>query len=50
MGTVIKYSESFKRQVVDEIARGQFKSIFAARRAYGIRSTGTVYAWVKKIR
>lgn len=48
MGTVIKYSESFKRQVVDEIARGKFKSIFAARRAYGIRSTGTVYVWVRK--
>ena len=31
--TVIRYSEAFKRQVVDEIARGKFSSLEAARRA-----------------
>ena len=44
----IRYSEAFKRQVVDEIARGKFSSPDKARQAYGIRGMRTVANWVKK--
>jgi len=45
---VIRYSEAFKRQLVDEIGRGKHRSIDAARRAYGIRGSRTLYNWVRK--
>lgn len=44
----IRYSEAFKKQVVDEIARGKFASVEAANRAYGIRGAETVAKWVRK--
>jgi len=47
-GTTIRYSEAFKRQVVDEIARGKFSSVCEARDAYGIGGMRTVATWVKK--
>ena len=46
--TTIRYSEAFKRQVVDELERGKHSSIERARRAYGIRGTMTVSKWVRK--
>ena len=46
--TTIRYSEAFKRQVVDEIARGKFPSPDKARQAYGIRGMRTVANWIKK--
>ena len=48
MSIAIRYSEAFKRQVVDEIARGKFSSPHRARMAYGIRGTMTVVKWIKK--
>lgn len=48
MSTAIRYSEAFKKQVVDEIAEGRFSSINNARRAYGIKGCGTVENWVRK--
>ncbi len=48
MSTTIRYSEAFKRQVVEEISRGKFLSPYAARKAYGIRGTETINRWVKK--
>lgn len=48
MGDSIRYSEAFKRQVVDELGRGKHRSIEAAKRAYGIRGSVTVYKWVHK--
>jgi len=45
--TMIRYSEAFKRQVVDEIGRGKFSSIYQARRAY-LNGDGTVENWVRK--
>jgi len=44
----IRYSEAFKRQVVDQIARGKFASPHQAKNAYGIRGSGTVESWVRK--
>ncbi len=48
MRTVIRYSLAFKRQVVEEIERGKHSSLEAARRAYDIRGTSTVWKWVRK--
>lgn len=45
---VTRYSEAFKRQVVDEIERGKYASPFKARRAYKIPGSGTVERWVRK--
>lgn len=47
MGTMIEYSEAFKRQVVGELERGKFGSLEAARRAYGIGGATTVTKWVR---
>ncbi len=46
--TAIRYSEAFKRQVVDEIARGKFTSPYKAQQAYGIRGQTTVTKWIRK--
>jgi len=46
--TLIRYSEAFKRQVVDEIERGKFNSIFGASKAYRIKGSRTVGGWVRK--
>lgn len=48
MKKVIRYSEAFKKQVVDEIARGKFASPYAAQKAYGIRGQMTVTKWIRK--
>jgi transposase len=47
-GTSIRYSEAFKRQVVDELERGKYRSIESARRIYGINGATTVWRWVRK--
>ena len=44
----IRYSEAFKRQVVDEIERGKFVSELEARRAYGINGGDTLTRWRRK--
>ncbi len=48
MSKAIRYSEAFKRQVVDEIARGKFSSAYKAQKAYGIPGSETVTQWVRK--
>lgn len=48
MSTAIRYSEAFKRQVVEEIECGRHATIGAARRAYGIKGSATVPGWVRK--
>lgn len=45
---VIRYSEAFKRQVVQEIERGRHESIEQARRVYGIGGSKTVWKWARK--
>ena len=47
-GRVVRYSEAFKQQVVDEIATGRFKSPHDASQAYGITGNGTVHRWVSE--
>ena len=42
------YSEAFKMQVVQEIAKGKFGSMLHAQKAYGVRGTHTIQKWIKK--
>ena len=46
--SILRYSEAFKRQVVDELERGKHSSIEKVRRVYGIRGSMTVWGWVRK--
>ena len=48
MNTNIRYSEAFKKQVVDELGSGRFETVEQARRAYGIRGCETVRRWIAK--
>jgi transposase-like protein len=47
-GKLVKYSEAFKQQVVEEIEGGRFRSAHEAAMAYGIRGHGTVERWLRK--
>jgi transposase-like protein len=44
----VTYSEAFKRQVIEELERGKFASIYEASRAYGIKGSITINRWVQK--
>lgn len=46
--TGVRYSEAFKRQIVQEIERGKHGSFGKAKRVYGIGGATTVLRWVKK--
>lgn len=48
MGVKIRYSEAFKRQVVDELAGGKHDSITRVRRVYGISGGDTVNRWIRQ--
>jgi len=43
-----RYSEAFKRQVVNDLETGKFSSFQAASRAYSIGGSVTVRSWVLK--
>ncbi len=47
-GAVKLYSEAFKLQVVREFEAGEYPSVEAARRKYGIVGTSTVGRWLKR--
>lgn len=46
--TVMRYSISFKRQVVADLESGRFESIESARRHYGIGGRETIQTWLRK--
>ena len=48
MVKVVRYSEAFKRKVVNELEGGRHQSIESAHRAYGITGKGTVSRWVRQ--
>jgi transposase-like protein len=48
MRDVVRYSEAFKLQVVRELEQGRFGSVAEARRAYGVRGSATVDAWIRR--
>lgn len=45
---VLRYSEAFKRQVVEELETGVVTSINQAQRRYGIRGAKTVVNWIRR--
>lgn len=45
---VVRYSMSFKQQVVEALESGRFSSISEAREHYGIGGAGTVRDWLVK--
>ncbi len=45
---VIRYSMSFKRQVVSDIESGRFDNIMQASEHYGVTGAGTVKKWLEK--
>ena len=47
-GSIIRYSESFKRQLIGDLESGKLKSAAHAQRVYGITGSCTVSNWVKK--
>ena len=47
-GTVVRYSEAFKQQVVSAVESGRFGSPFEAATVYGIRGQGTVSRWLQQ--
>ncbi len=46
--TRTRYSEAFKRQVVQDLEQGKYRSLHSACRAYGIGGTMTVSNWVRR--
>ena len=46
--TVIRYSNCFKLQVVEELENGRFSSISAAQEHYGITGSETIQGWLRK--
>lgn len=48
MKQTIRYSEAFKKQVVEEVASGKFTSAYQAQVAYGIKGGETVTKWIRK--
>lgn len=47
-GVVKRYSEAFKLQVVREYEAGEYGSISAVGRKYGITGLGTIKRWLKR--
>jgi len=45
---IVRYSMSFKHQVVKDLESGRFSSISEAKDHYGITGTGTVQNWLVK--
>ncbi len=47
-GTMVRYSEAFKLQVVSELESGKLGSIAEANRRYGVSGQETVKGWLRK--
>jgi len=45
---VIRYSMSFKQQVINQLEAGRFSSINEAKEHFGIRRSYTIQKWLKK--
>jgi len=46
---VFRYSESFKRQVVEDLESGRFSSVAGANQHHGIKGAETVKNWVLRL-
>jgi len=45
---IIRYSMSFKQQVIRELESGRFSGLEAAREHYGILGTATIQSWLRR--
>jgi transposase len=45
---VYNYSTAFKRQVIEDLESGRFRSMGEAKEHYGIRGCGTINYWLRK--
>lgn len=45
---MVRYSEAFKRQVVEDVERGRFSSASEAASAYGVKGHSTVPRWLRE--
>jgi transposase-like protein len=48
MKEVVRYSEAFKRSVVEKMESGIYATMAEARRKNGIRGSETLVSWIKK--
>ena len=48
MARVVRYSEAFKIQLVEDLVHGRFRSPNEAAQAHGIRGKGTIQRWVRQ--
>ena len=48
MKEVVRYSEAFKRDIVEKVGRGMYASMSEAQRKNGIRGSATLVKWIKK--
>jgi transposase-like protein len=46
---VTRYSETFKRKVVEELESGKLATVSEARRRYGIGGALTIQGWIKRL-
>jgi len=46
--TVIRYSMSFKQQVIEQLESGRFNSFSEAQEHFGIKSQSTIPYWLRK--
>ena len=46
--TVIRYSQSFKQQVISDLESGRFSSMLQAQEHYGITGSSTIRNWLLK--
>lgn len=46
--TILRYSNCFKRQVIEELENGRFASIYEANAHYGIKGSETVKGWLHR--
>ena len=45
---IIRYSEAFKRKVVEGLEKGELRNQAEARELYGIGGSCTIYRWLRK--
>ena len=48
MKEAMRYSDAFKRSIVEKVERGMYASISEAQRKNGIRGSETLEKWIKK--
>ena len=47
-GSIIRYSEAFKRKVVESLEKGELRNKSEARELYGIAGNSTIHRWIRK--